>query len=230
MPGSEFSAYLSETRYVDSSPDLLRLCGEIGARSRGEREAAVAVFYTVREIRWGASPIYRASEALRRRDEPQICVSKAVLQVALCRKLGIPARFRYWRVRFSDEVVEKINDLFFRESRRKFRGAELHHVAAEVFLGRWIVADATIDPGLRPVFRPSEWDGESDAYIDGFVFLEDRGAYADVPEAVVRLCSGGGLPLYLRPLHPIISRIANRWINDLLDRIRSIGGDLPSRT
>jgi len=222
LSNANSSKYLSETPYVDSSPELLRLCEKIRRQSSSKRDAAIAVFYIVREIKWGASPIYRASEALKRRKEPQICVSKAALQVALCRKLGIPARFHYWRVRFSDEVVRRINDLLFRESRRKFRNAELHHVAAEVYLGSWIVADATIDKGLEPVFTSNEWDGERDAYIKGFDFLEDCGVYADVPKAVIEICGGRGLPFYLRPFSPLIMRAVNRWINDLLDRIRSL--------
>ncbi|RLG41138.1 MAG: hypothetical protein DRO05_04740 [Thermoproteota archaeon] len=72
-------------------------------------------FYFVRDIKWGASPIYRASEALRRKDEPRICVSKAILQLALCRNIEIPARFHYWRVKFSEEVVRRINELFPRQ-------------------------------------------------------------------------------------------------------------------
>jgi len=110
-----FEQYLRATKYVDSSPELLRLCEKIRENSRDEIESAISVFYFVRDIKWGASPIYRASEALRRKDEPRICVSKAILQLALCRNIEIPARFHYWRVKFSEEVVRRINELFPRQ-------------------------------------------------------------------------------------------------------------------
>ena len=218
----ELEPYLRRTKYVDSSPDLLRLCEKIREHSRDEVEAAVAVFYFIRDIKWGASPIYRASEALRRKEEPQICVSKAILQVALCRNIGIPARFHYWKVKFSDEVVRRINELFFSGERRKFRNAELHHVTAEVYLGEWFVADATIDKGLEPIFRANEWNGRESVLINGFDFIEDYGVYTDVPKEVIEVSRGKGLPFYMRPFFPLIMRSMNKRINQLLDCIRSM--------
>ena len=219
----EHKLYLNKTEYVDSSPDLLRLCRELEDRSRNKKEAAVAAFYLVRDIKWGFSPIYKASEALRRREEPQICISKAILQVAIFRNLGIPARFHYWVIKFSDDVINSINRLIFREGRRKFRNAELHHVAAEVYLGEWFVADSTIDKGLEPVFRPNEWDGEESVFIIGFDFIKDCGIYADVLRDVIEISKGRYLSLYLKSFYPLIMRKMSKKINQLLDRIRSLG-------
>jgi len=218
-----YELYLSKTEYVDSSPDLLRLCRVLEERSKNKKEAAVAVFYWVRDIKWGFSPIYKASEALRRREEPQICVSKAILQVALLRNLGIPARFHYWVIKFSNNVINAINELIFKGERRKFRNAKLHHVAAEVYLGEWIIADSTIDKGLKPVFQPNEWNGEESVLIKGFDLLKDCGVYADVPREVIEISKGRDLPLFLKPFYPLIMRRMSKQINQLLDRIRSLG-------
>ncbi len=218
----KYRQYLEETEHVDSSPDLLKLCKELEENSRNKREAAVAIFYLVRDIKWGASRIYRASEVLKRKGEPQICVNKAILQVALCRNLGIPARFHYWIIKFSDEVIKAINELLFKERRHKFRNAELHHVAAEIYLGKWIVTDSTIDKDLKPIFQPNEWNGEENALIRGFDFIRDRGVYVDVPRDLIEISKGKALPTYLRPFYPLIKGKINRQINQLLDRIQSL--------
>jgi len=46
-------------------------------------------------------------------------------------------------------------------------------MVAEVFLRRWIVADATVDFELHRVFRVNEWDGVRDVYLGFFEFLDD---------------------------------------------------------
>ena len=40
-------------------------------------------------------------------------------------------------------------------------------------MGRWIVADATVDFELRRVFRVNEWNGVQDVYLGFFEFLDD---------------------------------------------------------
>jgi len=95
-------------------------------------------------------------------------------------------------------VFRRINELLFADSEKKFRSnLVLHHVAAEVFIGRWIISNATINHSLCLVFRVPGWDGKSDVFMDGFDYLKDLGSFKDIPEFVVKLNKGSFLPFYL---------------------------------
>ncbi len=207
--------------YVDSSKELIDFVDKVKSLSPNNIDVAQYIFDFVKEIKWGASPIYKASQAFRKRNRPQICVSKAILQVALCRIAGIPARFHCWKIRFSQSVVNAINETLFKDSTRKFRNLELYHVAAEVYLNSWLVADATVDKALHPVFPINTWDGKSNAYQKGFEIIEDYGSFIDVPEIVLK-ANKLKVPFYLKPFSSLIVFLINRQINSLLEKIRQI--------
>ena len=215
--------YLKPSYYADVTPEVIKFVKRISSGAKNQTERAIKVFNFVRDLKFGASPIYRASQVLNHLNEPLICASKAALQVACYRALGLPSRFHVWKVRVSDETVRKINDLLFADSKNKFRSSWiLHHVAAEVFIDRWIISDATIDKSLCSVFRISEWDGKSDVFMDGFEYLEDLGSFKDIPEFVVRLSKGSFLPFYLKPFSRLIIRSFNRKLNSIFDKLRSL--------
>ena len=98
----------------------------------------------------------------------------------------------------------------------------LYHMAAEIFLEKWVIADATVDKGLRKVFKVNEWDGVRDVYLDGFEYVDDLGSFRDVPRFVVDASRGKLLPFYLRPLAPLVLKIYNRNLNSLFKKIRRI--------
>ncbi|MEM2917163.1 MAG: transglutaminase family protein [Candidatus Bathyarchaeia archaeon] len=214
--------YLQKTFYVDNSDELQKAVENIRSRSFDETKVAVSIFNFVRDVKWGASPIYKASESIKKIDKPQICVSKAILQVALCRIAGIPSRFHCWKVRFSQETVEKINETLFKDAKKKFRTAELYHVAAEVYLGSWLIADATIDKALEPIFVSNTWTGNKHALINGFDLLEDFGTSSDVPKIAIETSTSQNQPIYIRPFSPILTWLFNKQINQLLENIRSL--------
>lgn len=214
--------YLQKTRYVDDSFELRKTVEKLQSRPFDETKVAVSIFNFVQDIKWGASPIYKASESIKKRDKPQICVSKAILQVALCRIAGIPSRFHCWKVRFSQETVEKINETLFKNAKKNFRTAELYHVAAEVFLDSWLVADATIDKALEPIFVSSKWTGKNNALIKGFDFLEDHGTSSEVPKIAIEASKVKNLPIYIKPFAHIITWLFNKQINQLLENLRSL--------
>ena len=217
---SSLEEYLKLGGYVDSSEELINFVSNLkNLLPNNNTAVALRIFNFVKEIKWGASPIYKASQAFRKRDRPQICVSKAILQVALCRIAKIPARFHCWKVKFSQNVIDRINDALFKKSSQKFRNRELFHVAAEVYLDSWFVADATIDKGLNSIFPPTMWNGKSNAYQKGFEIIEDYGNFADVPEITLKV-NRLAVPFYLKPLSPIVSFLANRRINSLLEKLR----------
>ena len=211
--------YLASSGYVNLTREIKVFAQKLTAESSSPIEAAVTVFYFIRDLKWGASPIYKASEALRKRNKPLICVSKAVLQVALCRALGIPSRLHYWLIKPSQRTICKINELLFSQGRMRFREEmPLYHMAAEIFLERWVIADATVDKGLRKVFEINEWDGTRDVYLSGFEYVDDLGSFRDVPQFVVDASRGKLLPLYLRPLAPIVLKIYNRSLNSIFEK------------
>ncbi|MHA1470496.1 MAG: transglutaminase-like domain-containing protein [Candidatus Asgardarchaeia archaeon] len=213
--------YLEPTKYVDITQEIRRFAERLIEGSTCNINAAIRIFNFIRDLKFGASPIYKASEVLRNRNKPLICVSKAILQVALYRSIGIPSRFHTWKVKFSDETVAKINNLLFSKSKKKFRGDRIiYHVAAEVYLDKWIVADATIDSKLNKVFDVHEWNGRDDYLLKGFTFLEDLGTSKDVPKLVLDVTSGKGLPVHLRVIYPVLMKIFNRKLNSFLEKIR----------
>jgi transglutaminase-like putative cysteine protease len=217
-----FDEYLQRTPYVDDSFELRKALEELIESPSDKTKTAVSIFDFVRDIKWGASPIYKASEAVKKRDKPQICVSKAVLQVALCRIAKIPSRFHCWKVKFSQETINKINETLFKDTKRKFHSTELYHVAAEVYLGTWLVADATIDKALEPIFVSNEWIGKTHALIKGFDFLEDYGVFSDVPKIAIDANKMRKLPIYIRPFSLPLTWLFNRQINQLLEDLRSL--------
>ena len=213
--------FLSSSKYADITPEVRNLAEKLSKGTKNKREAAIKIFYFIRDLKFGASPIYKASEVLKHLNQPLICASKAALQVACCRALGIPSRFHTWKVSVSDDVISKINELLFAKSKRKFKkGGILFHVSTEVFLDRWIIADATIDRSLNLIFKIKDWDGETDVLLDGFEYLEDLGSSIDIPEIVIKFSKGSYLPFYLRPFAPFIMNMFNRRLNLIFKRIR----------
>jgi hypothetical protein len=110
----------------------------------------------------------------------------------------------------------------FKDAKRRFRSIELYHVAAEVYLGSWLVADATIDKALEPIFVSNEWTGKIHALIKGFDFLEDYGVSSDVPKIAIDARKRRKLPIYMRPFSLPLTWLFNRQINRLLENLRSL--------
>jgi len=219
--------YFRSSYYANITREVAVFAKRISDGAKNKAEIAVKIFNFIRDLKFGASPIYRASQVLEHLDKPLICASKAALQVACYRALGIPSRFYVWKVRVSDRTVQKINELLFTNSKRKFRSnLLLYHVAAEVFIERWVISDATIDKSLCSVFRISSWDGKSDVFMDGFDYLEDLGSFKDIPEFVVKLNKGSFLPFYLRPFRSLIIKSFNKKLNLLFDRLRDISKNI----
>lgn len=221
--GSVMTEYLKPTKYADITPEVQALAARLTKGTSDDRTKALAIFHFVRDLKFGGSPIYSASKAVKRLKRPLICVSKAILQVALLRSVGIPARFHTWRGKFSEGVSKKISELLSLRGGSFKSSREIYHVAAEVYLGKWIVADATVDGALRKVIRPSEWDGKEDVFMKDFEVLEDLGSSADIPPEIIDLEAGRFLPLHLRLLYPLFKRGFYRKLNRVFERARRMG-------
>ncbi len=157
---------------------VLNVCNSCAS----QREAAIAVYYFVRD---GIPFAFRslretASETLRWREGQ--CAHKANLQIAMLRCLGIPAGYR------SQSLDARAFEGFVSGHAAEFLGDPLAHVYATVFLdGKWADADATLDAALldavadEPWRMRGEWDGRSDmAFPEGFLVGESSEPFPEM--------------------------------------------------
>jgi transglutaminase-like putative cysteine protease len=153
--------FLEPSSFCDCvNAEVRRVARQITKGIKSDRDAAVRVFYFVRDqIRFGYPSLGKASDVLRR--GYGTCSLKANIQVALLRSLGIPARFRLQlteaRLLFEDKVPPPFVD-------EEFSG-EVTHYLAEVYVnGKWLMADTTFDKELDPK-RARDWNGKEHAAI-----------------------------------------------------------------
>ncbi|HHO52144.1 MAG TPA: transglutaminase family protein, partial [Deltaproteobacteria bacterium] len=182
---------LTPNRFVDSDhPAVVAFAREHGA---GEpRDAAVALFYAVRErlrynpwrVRFRPEDYTASGVLLRDRAEGGHCIDKALLLAAACRALGIPSRLHFADVRNHIGTARLEEQL----------GTDLlvFHGYTELWLGgRWVGATPAFNAGLchRLGVAPLEFDGVHDAVFqefaaDGVRFMEyvhDHGSFVDIP-------------------------------------------------
>ena len=132
----------------DRSPALRKKALELVAGCRNRREKFETVFAFVKELPYGLEDWdVKASRTLKQ--GWGMCSGKTNLMVALLRCLGIPARYRIYRIQAdavlwtsmgsNPEVAECITEL----------GEMRDHVDCEVWLGRWIDCDPARDSPLE---------------------------------------------------------------------------------
>lgn len=192
--GKQVEEYLGATELVNSSHPFVRSAAlEVVGEAETPRDAAVRIFYFVRDkIPFAAvSPWKTASETLRIRKGS--CLTKATLQAALLRSLGIPGRFRVLEFKGNDPAEWEGILPLFSVSRLPDRW---RHIFVEVYLeGKWIMADATFDKALVP--DTDDWDGETDACcIAPEAVLSDLGAYVSVEDEARKLDEAYKAPVY----------------------------------
>lgn len=153
--------FLKPSEFCDcNSSEVQKLAKELTKDASDTKEAAIKIFFYVRDqIKFGYPSLGKASEVLRR--GYGTCSSKANLQVALLRSVGISTRFQLQsinaRVLFENKVPPPFRD-------EEFSG-EVTHYSAEVYLnGKWLVADTTFDKEIDPE-RAIDWNGETHAMI-----------------------------------------------------------------
>jgi transglutaminase-like putative cysteine protease len=153
--GEPLQQFLETSSLCDAEhPSVQRTAASIVTCAANDKEAAIKIYYFVRdEIKHAWSPLpQKASTTLECKVGD--CWPKSILQVAMLRAIGIPARYRwieYHKHLFRDLVpsviYEKLSDPF------------PFHVLAEVYINDcWTLADATFDKELCPDRTPN-WDG-----------------------------------------------------------------------
>ena len=172
--------FLRPSELCDSTNPLVKATAErITEKVKTRKDAAIEIFFFVRDKIPLAfvNPNTTASETLRLRKGS--CFTKATLQIALLRAIGIPARFRVMEFKGNDPnewegILPKIALSKMPE--------QFPHYFAEVYIeGRWIMADATFDKSL--ISDIEDWNGEEDVCsIEDEAILSDLGAFAFIEE------------------------------------------------
>jgi transglutaminase-like putative cysteine protease len=213
--GKELEEYLTATQLVDSNHPLVRSAAlEVVGEAGTPKDAAVRIFYFVRDNIPLAivNPWKTASETLMIRKGS--CLTKATLQVALLRAVGIPARFRVLEFKGNDPTEWEGILPLFSVSRLPDRWS---HIFAEVCLeGKWIMADATFDKALLP--DTDDWEGEKDVCcIAPEAVLADLGASTSIEEEAGKLDEA-----YRAPVFWVIDGYKTFWLLNLYQRIQRL--------
>jgi hypothetical protein len=184
--------YLQATDFCDKyHPAIQAKADELTRGTASEREAALNIFYFVRDgILFGADR-YTAKASDTLRYGLGFCIPKANLQIALLRATGIPAR--YHQVTVKKDVLKGIVADF---------GYNLlphgipYHPWCECFLaGRWIICEVLFDKALyenvvsmgilSKVQLPTiDWDGDSDLCIVESWVIEDHGTMSSYDNVI----------------------------------------------
>ncbi len=182
QPPEGMDEYLKPTELCDcDNPEIREKAKEIIADAETPRQAAVDIFYFVRDhILFAFDHSVKASETLSSRIG--YCVTKTNLQVALLRSSGIPARYHQTVVAHS--CLKGLIPYFgfqFTPERLEYQ------CWCECFLSdKWIACDTLYDKRLydgackksiisKEQIPTIDWDGENDLNIRTAWILEDKG-------------------------------------------------------
>jgi len=174
----DMNKYLKCTEIVDCDSAIIKKkARELARGLKTDKEKAIALFYFVRDAikynPYDSADRYEysiASATLKR--GYGLCFQKAAVLIAMCRAIGIPARFGFADIR---------NHLMSQRFLDMMCGSNIlvYHGFAEIYL------DTCQDNGYIPV----EFDGEHDARLhrqskDGRLhveYIKSRGSYDDLP-------------------------------------------------
>jgi transglutaminase-like putative cysteine protease len=215
----ELKKYLRASELCDCDNPIVKATTEkITEAAKTSKDAAIKIFYYVRdEIPLAfLDPWKTASETLRLGEGN--CLTKASLQVALLRSVGIPARFRIMEFKGNDPGEWEGIVPRFAVSRMPERWS---HYFCEVYVdGKWVMADATFDKALLPDVE--DWDGDKDVYaIEDEAILSDIGSFASIEEEAEKLDQ-----FYRKPVLWIMNSYRFFWILNLFIKIQRLKNKL----
>lgn len=188
---NEMEKYLRCTNIVDCDAESIRK--KAAALTKGlktDKEKAIALFYFVRDTikynPYDSADRYEysiASATLKR--GYGLCFQKAAVLVAMCRAVGIPARFGFADIR-NHILSQRFLDMMCGSN------ILIYHGFAEIYLdGRWVIATPAYDAQMcqENGFIVPEFDGEHDAKLSRYAkdgrlhieYIKPRGSYDDLP-------------------------------------------------
>jgi transglutaminase-like putative cysteine protease len=142
---SGYEDFCKPTRYCESNnPEIKKLAENISKNKKTQRGASIALFNWVRDnIRYDLITTLSAREILE--NKSTLCVGKTNLFIALCRAIGIPARY----VMFKGNLKSPRKDIVSNEAR---------HTAAEIYVNnKWIITDPAFEKAIEKMFETSKF-------------------------------------------------------------------------
>ncbi|HEX75512.1 MAG TPA: transglutaminase domain-containing protein [Dehalococcoidia bacterium] len=213
--------YLRPTALCDCDNCVLKeKAFEITEGAEVPKEAAIRIFYFVRDkIAWGADFLdAKASDTLKR--GMGLCMNKANLQIALLRAAGIPARYHR-----ADLKKESLKGLILNIVYKGLPSTISAHSWCECYLfERWVSCEATLDETLYQCAISSglyskqqiptiEWNGESHLILMTPWLSKDFGTSSSIDDTLKEA------QLELLPPKPItrmLCLLSNRFVTDKL--------------
>jgi len=159
---NSFNDYLKPTRLCDFDrvPEIRGTAERLTAKLNDRREVLNCIYQFVRRLPYRLEDWdVKASETLRK--GWGMCSGKTNLLVAMLRSLGIPARYRIYKIRTEDTLWRWIASEDSELGRQMGDPLpEQDHVMAEVYLNGWEAYDPSRDPafeeGLKRLGIPLE--------------------------------------------------------------------------
>ena len=150
MKVSNLETYLqpSELCDFDSNPQIRAKAKELAEGCRTARQKFQRIFDSVKELPYGLEDWdVTASETLAK--GWGMCSGKANLLVALLRSIGIPARYRVYRIRAEVSLWLEVTAESALSQRMGSAPNQQDHVDCEVWLGKWVNCDPARDTALE---------------------------------------------------------------------------------
>ncbi|MCW1296921.1 MAG: transglutaminase family protein [Candidatus Parvarchaeota archaeon] len=141
-----YEKFCEPTPFCEANdPEIKKLAEEITKNKNTPEEASKAIFEWVRDkVRWDILPTVGAKKLLKRKPIAGICTDKVNLFIALCRAIGIPARYLF--------IYCDLKTILKELPKR------VGHAAAEVFInGEWIISDPTFGENEETLFHPNKF-------------------------------------------------------------------------
>jgi transglutaminase-like putative cysteine protease len=161
-------AYLQPTELCDFQhhPEIRAKALELTMGCHSREEMFQSIFAFVRELPYGLEDWdVTASETLAK--GWGMCSGKTNLLVALLRSMGIPARYRIFRIKAEGRLWQWICEGEDLAQRLGAASAEQDHVDCEVWLGEWRTCDPSretlLEQGLVALGIPLEREGIAEA-------------------------------------------------------------------
>jgi hypothetical protein len=138
----------SELCDFDSSSQIKQKTLELIRGCKNQRERFEMIFAFVKELPYGFEDWdLKASDVLKK--GWGMCSGKTNLLVAMLRSVGIPARYRVYRIMADNTLWSRLGNEGGQPGRLEELGEERDHVDCEVWLGKWIVGDPGRDSAME---------------------------------------------------------------------------------
>lgn len=132
----------------DRSPAIRRKAQSLVKGARSNRRKFELIFSYVKGLPYGLEDWdLKASQTLKK--GWGMCSGKTNLLVAMLRSVGVPARYRIYRIKADTTLWARLGAVSPRTHRMNDLGEERDHVDCEVWLGRWIDCDPGRDPDME---------------------------------------------------------------------------------